>query len=476
MNRNILGLVLVILLAGTSAFWTQTVRSDWTWTGTIYIRADGSVDPSNAPISTADDVTYTLTDNIVGAFSAGGSGDAIVVERDNIVVDGAGYTVQGAWTWNEPTEGIFLSGRTNVTVRNTQITGFAYGIVLLSSSNSSVSGNSVANGFEGIGLYRCSNSTVSENNVTGISYYGIMLSGSSHNSVSGNSVINNYLDGIWLTYDSNYNNICGNNIAANSNYGLSLYAGQGATTGNTISENNITANAYGILLCTGTNNMIYHNNFVGNNQQATGFSNEFHVWYNPPNVWDNGYPSGGNYWSDYGGVDAYYGPGQNITGSDRMGDTPYVINTTNLDHYPLTSPWSPHQLTVTSSPITGIPFTINAVSKTTPYSESLQEGHYYLEMPQTYNGYVWSHWLEDGGTSRIKTIYLHGTTWTGVYVLTSPPTPPVGGEWVPINKLQLLAPYISLISLMAILTTGFVYVRRKRQQNWTFPLFYTTLF
>jgi parallel beta-helix repeat protein len=464
MNRNILGLVLVILLAGTSAFWTQTVRSNWTWTGTIYIRADGSVDPSNAPISTADDVTYTLTDNIVGAFSGGGSGDAVVVERDNIVVDGAGYTVQGAWTWNEPTRGIFLSGRTNVTVQNLQITGFAYGIQLYLSSNSNVSGNSVANGFQGIGLSCCSNSTICRNNVTGITYYGIMLYRSSHNSVSGNSVTNNYLDGIWLTYDSNYNNICRNNIAANSNYGLSLYSGQGVTTGNTISENNITRNTYGILYLA-PDNMIYHNNFIENNQQATGFSNEYHVWYNPLNVWDNGYPSGGNYWSDYGGVDAYYGPGQNITGSDRMGDTPYVINTTNLDHYPLMSPWSPHQLTVTSSPITGIPFAINAVSKTTPYSESLQESHYYLEMPQTYNGYVWSRWLEDGDANRIKTIYLHGTTWTGVYVQVSPPALPVGGEWVPIDRLQLLTQWISLLSMMTVLTMSFVYVRRKKRQS-----------
>jgi len=122
-------------------------------------------------------------------------------------------------------------------------------------------------------------------------------------------------------------------------------------------------------------------------------------------------------------------------------------------------------LTVTSLPLTAIPFTINTISKTTPYTEWLPEGSYNLEMPQTYNGYVWSRWLEDGDTNRIKTIYLHGTTWTGVYTSASPPTPPVGGEWVPIDKLRLSAPLIIVTSLMAVLTASFVYVKRKRLQG-----------
>jgi hypothetical protein len=124
-----------------------------------------------------------------------------------------------------------------------------------------------------------------------------------------------------------------------------------------------------------------------------------------------------------------------------------------------------YQLTVTSSPITGIPFTINSASKTTPCIEWLPEGYYTLEMPQTYNGYNWSRWLEDGDTNRIKTIYLHGTTWTGVYVSAGPPVP-VGGEWVPINKFELLAPWISIALLMTVAAASVIYVRhRKKQRN-----------
>ena len=37
----------------------------------------------------------------------------------------------------------------------------------------------------------------------------------------------------------------------------------------------------------------------------------------------------------------FSGPYQNETGSDGIGDTPYVINADNIDNYPLVEPWSP---------------------------------------------------------------------------------------------------------------------------------------
>ncbi len=46
-------------------------------------------------------------------------------------------------------------------------------------------------------------------------------------------------------------------------------------------------------------------------------------------MWDDGYPSGGNYWSDYKGVDA---------NGDGIGDTPHVIDEYNKDRYPLMAP------------------------------------------------------------------------------------------------------------------------------------------
>jgi hypothetical protein len=58
-----------------------------------------------------------------------------------------------------------------------------------------------------------------------------------------------------------------------------------------------------------------------------------------PNSWDDGYPSGGNYWGDYKGTDLYSRPYQNETGYDWIGDSPYVIDSNNIDRYPLIYPF-----------------------------------------------------------------------------------------------------------------------------------------
>jgi len=60
------------------------------------------------------------------------------------------------------------------------------------------------------------------------------------------------------------------------------------------------------------------------------------------NFWDNGYPSGGNYWSDYTDVDLYSGSYQNETGSDGIWDHPYIIDQSNNDNYPLVYQWIGH--------------------------------------------------------------------------------------------------------------------------------------
>jgi len=68
--------------------------------------------------------------------------------------------------------------------------------------------------------------------------------------------------------------------------------------------------------------------------------------YNSTNVWDNSYPSGGNYWSDYTDVDLDSGPHQNILGSDGIWDHPFVIDENNTDNYPLVKPYVPGNLSV----------------------------------------------------------------------------------------------------------------------------------
>jgi parallel beta-helix repeat protein len=122
-----------------------------------------------------------------------------------------------------------------------------------------------------------------------------------------------------------------NNYIADSEWdGIDLKGSQN----NNIKGNTITKCFTGIYLGSETDNMnvIYHNNFINNMYQVTCYST--------PNMWDDGYPSGGNYWSDYTGVDVYSGPNQNETGSDGVGDKSYVINTDNTDRYPLMGPIS----------------------------------------------------------------------------------------------------------------------------------------
>ena len=272
MERVVFGLILMLLLTGMllSAFIIQPAKAEWT--GTVYIRADGSIDPPYAPIITYDNITYTLTDNITS------SADGIVVERDNIVIDGAGYTLEG--TGAEGSKGIDLSGRRNVTVQNTRIKNFCYGIWLAYSSNNSVSGNNVANNWSGIGL-----------------------SGSSNNNIGRNHIANNY---------------------------------------------------YGIWLSSSSNNIIYHNNFINNSVQAKGYSQS-------ANTWDDGYPSGGNYWSDYVGVDLFSGPYQSETGSDGVGDAAHEIYADNRDRYPLMAPFN----TFDAGTWNGTAYNVDVVSNST---------------------------------------------------------------------------------------------------------------
>ena len=470
-RKAVSGMMLTLLLIGmlTLAFDIQPVESDWAWTETIYIMADGSVDPPTAPISTVDNITYTLTNNIVGDVPERSS--AIVVERDNIVVNGAGYTIEAMGFRADFSNGIDLRYRNNVTFKNVEVTNFWYGIYLNSSSNNVLSGNNASPNAYGIYLYSSSNNIISGNNITyGCIYLGlssnntvfennitnnmgkfgggIWLDASSNNIISGNNITNNYdTFGIYFKESSN-NTVSGNNITNN-------YSGIGLedSSNNTVFENNIANNDYGIELYYSSNNTIYHNNFVDNwfyAPRAQVYS------YESTNVWDDGYPSGGNYWSDYTDVDVKSGPNQDQPSSDGIGDTPYVIDENNTDNYPLMHPWDfpLYTLTIYSSPA-GVMFTIvtsycKGVSRTTPWSGNYSA--YYnrlvsLIMPQTHivggSWYCWDQW-DDGVTSRLRIVTMNTSVtltayYTGPY--SEPPEPEPSEETLGIfNFIESLTP------------------------------------
>jgi predicted secreted protein len=114
-----------------------------------------------------------------------------------------------------------------------------------------------------------------------------------------------------------------------------------------------------------------------------------------------------------------------------------------------------YEATITSSPVTGVPFTVNGVPQSTPYNSWLIENDYVVEMPEAYGEYVWSHWLEDGDPNLIKTIDLSGTeTYTAIYVL------PVGGKVVAVEHEYPMAWTTSILLIISFVATS-GYIKRK---------------
>jgi parallel beta-helix repeat protein len=217
--------------------------------------------------------------------------------------------------------GIFVgSSSNNNVVAGNSITGSGwYGMVLYSSSNVVV-GNNIGNNYDGIWLDGFSNN-LARNSITGNNQVGMVLFGSS-NVVVGNNIGNNY-DGIALYGSSN--TVVGNSITGNNRDGIMLDG-----FSNSVAENNITANnVYGIRIYSSFGYCrFYHNNIQNNTDQVLSC--------NSTNAWDDGYPSGGNFWGGkYTSLDTNSGPCQNETGSDGIGDSAYSIDTNNVDHYPL---------------------------------------------------------------------------------------------------------------------------------------------
>jgi len=159
----------------------------------------------------------------------------------------------------------------------------------------------------GVHLQNSHNSSITRNIITNCGY-GIQLRDSNDCIISGNTIANNEWPGIAL--DSSHRNI--------------------------VVSNKIKENRWGVRLgSSSSDNVFYHNSFVDNYCQAAVVAEQDSRIGGGLSRWENGYLSGGNYWSDYRGVDLSSGPYQNDTGSDGIGDTPYFIDEDNQDDYPL---------------------------------------------------------------------------------------------------------------------------------------------
>jgi parallel beta-helix repeat protein len=183
-----------------------------------------------------------------------------------------------------------------------------------------------------VALVNCTNVTAEDFDFSG-NNDGLLLAGSSNCTLANMTLANNQLPVLFL-------NFSGSEAYPNNYGGLNLFE----SYNNTIVNCNFYNNSYGVGLYRSDGNLFYHNNFVSNDRNVvSNYDNPFSnvsSGYFSPNFWDDGYPVGGNYWSDYNGTDVKSGPYQNETGSDWIGDFPYVIDENNIDRYPLMSPFS----------------------------------------------------------------------------------------------------------------------------------------
>ena len=254
---------MLILALAVAAAALVPVHSEAT-AQTIFIRPDGSIDPSNAPLTRSGD-TYTFTDN---AYCP------LVVQKAGVVIDGAGYTLQGKYNGTKTdswmigdglssngtqvlwTIGIDMAMDTvsNLTIKNLKIQNFSIGIYLWTPGNT-ITGNIIKD-----------------------TIVGILLAG-------------------------NDNTLTQNRIA-NNDYGVFFGSNN---PGNVPSNVDISLNCF-------SNNAVQFSGCVCKTPNST----------EAPHTWDNG--KKGNYWADYNGTD---------DNQDGIGDTPYTIDTLNIDRYPL---------------------------------------------------------------------------------------------------------------------------------------------
>jgi parallel beta-helix repeat protein len=203
--------------------------------------------------------------------------------------------------------GAFIQGASN-NISHNNILNNDYGGIIVGENSNEIYNNNISGNGKGIHLgWFAQESVIVNNNISSNLGNGIILDGPNNNKIINNTVSNN-IDGLNLSF-SDYNLIVKNKISLNSNFGLYL------------SEAN--------------DNEIHHNQIINNNKQAIDDRDS--------NYWDDGYPSGGNFWSDYIGVDNFKGPNQNISGSDSIGDTNYSIDSDSIDHYPLIGPNFPNE-------------------------------------------------------------------------------------------------------------------------------------
>ncbi len=211
----------------------------------------------------------------------------------------------------EVTRGIIVYDSSMMDIENNEIKGEEVGISLSNSLTINVSNNSVKNLDEGLGIYDCFNTSILNNNFSYSSECGVFISSNIGGIIQSNFVSYNKI-GIILRGSSFYV-LTYNIIQENELHGIQI---------NNIQYYSDTKNS--------TNNTLYQNYFISNNQGGKsqaydeGINN---TWHNPSNLV-------GNSWSDWSGEGNY-----SIDGSSNSLDlypsaVPPDILSTDKSSYP----------------------------------------------------------------------------------------------------------------------------------------------
>jgi len=258
----------------------------------------------------AKSVTLKGAGSEITIIDGSGKGTGVKITADSVNM--SGFTIRNSG------DGVHLHRCNGVTVSDNKITSNKNdGIYVESSDGNTIRGNTItSNNLEGLLIEDSSDNTINDNLIASNAQDGVYLYYSSNNTVSGN-IITSHINRPAISLEGSSGNTLSNNTLFTNKWGIDLYeASSNTIVGNTIANSDY----YGVDLFMSSGNTFYHNNFIDNADQ---------VYPSGMNVWNNSLGEG-NYWSDYNGRDA---------DGDGIGDTPYEMDATNRDNHPLMDPY-----------------------------------------------------------------------------------------------------------------------------------------
>ena len=155
-----------------------------------YIRSNGDVDPPTLPIQRSNN-TYVLKDNILNY--------SIVIEKDNVVLDGNGSLLRIPAYGETDEYGyvksvnplIQISNKSNIIIKNIIFDRYATGIQIKNSSNIIIIQNTISNGNSGISMFHSTKCSIIANRIVGNALFGVLIQDSTFLNIAYNIISRN---------------------------------------------------------------------------------------------------------------------------------------------------------------------------------------------------------------------------------------------------------------------------------------------